>query len=116
MSKQPISPRIRPAGCCQAVKLLTPLPAQESNRYSMLFKALGDRTRLEILRMVSAQDRPLCVCDLVNHFDLSQSTISHHLKTLSDAGVLRMSRRGIWSMCEIDPNAKSLLAAVPKLI
>ena len=66
--------------------------------------------------MTAAQEKPLCACDLVTHFDLSQSTISHHLKSLRDAGLLTVSRAGIWSVCEIDPQAGSLLADVAVLI
>ncbi len=116
MKTHTTSARSRPERCCRTIKTLARLPEKQSKRYQRLFKALGDPTRMEILRMTAAQDRPLCVCDLVTHFDLSQSTISHHLKSLRDAGLLSVSRAGIWSVCEIDPDARSLLADVQALI
>jgi ArsR family transcriptional regulator len=116
MNMHTTSARSRPAGCCRSIKTLAPLPEQQAKRYLRLFKALGDPTRMEILRLTAAQENPLCVCDLVTHFDLSQSTISHHLKSLRDAGLLAVSRAGIWSVCEIDPEARALLADVPALI
>jgi len=74
------------------------------------FKALADPTRLEMLRLLRAQSGPTCVCDIVDHFDLAQPTISHHLKTLKEAGLLRQSRVGIWSFYAPAPEAAELLA------
>jgi ArsR family transcriptional regulator len=79
------------------------------------FRALADPTRVEILRLVSAQSSPVCVCDIVDHFELSQPTISHHLKVLREARLLAMSRVGIWSFYEPDPRGEALLERVPML-
>lgn len=75
-----------------------------------IFKALADPTRLEILRLVAAQGGPVCACDLQAKFDLGQPTIAHHLKVLREAGLLRASRRGIWSFYEPDPAGAATLA------
>ena len=80
------------------------------------FRALADPTRVEILRLVSAQSSPVCVCDIVDHFELSQPTISHHLKVLREARLLAMSRVGIWSFYEPDPRGEALLERVPQLL
>ena len=80
-----------------------------------VFRALADPTRLEILRLVGAQAGPTCVCDLVDHFELSQPTISHHLKTLREAGLLTATKVGIWSFYALDPRAPELLASIPPL-
>ena len=109
MLKSRTSSRQRPAKCCDVIERIARLPRRDVERYVLLFKALSDPTRLEIVRLVAAQSRPLCVCDLVSHFKLSQSTISHHLKALREAGILNMSRAGIWSICEVDPAALDLL-------
>jgi ArsR family transcriptional regulator len=79
------------------------------------FHALADPTRLEILRLLGAQPGPTCVCDVVDHFDLAQPTISHHLKVLREAGLLRASRRGIWSFYEVDRKGLDLLGEAASL-
>lgn len=62
-----------------------------------VFRALGDQTRLEVYRLIAAQAEPICVCDITERFEVSQPTISHHLKTLREAGLVTVSRRGIWA-------------------
>ena len=102
------SPRARPEGCCP-LRPIPPLGAARQERLVRVFKALADPTRLEILRLLAAQPGPTCVCDLVGHFDLSQPTISHHLKVLREAGLLRHSRLGIWSFYAATPDASGWL-------
>lgn len=80
------------------------------------FKALADPTRLEILRLVAAQTAPICVCDIVDRFDLGQPTISHHLKVLREAGLVEMSRQGIWAFYGLDARAARVLAGVASLV
>lgn len=67
------------------------------------FKALGDATRLEIFRLIAAQREPVCVCDVVDRFEVSQPTISHHLRILREAGLVTVSRRGVWAWYAADP-------------
>ena len=69
-----------------------------------MLKALSDPTRMEILRIVAAQPGPVCACDIVDRFKLSQPTISHHLKTLSNAGLLISRRSGLWRFYTPDPD------------
>jgi ArsR family transcriptional regulator len=85
------------------------LRGSDQDRLVAAFKALADPTRLEIVRLVAAQVGPVCVCDIVDRFDLSQPTISHHLKVLRDGGLLRSSKLGIWAFYEVEPDAKRLL-------
>lgn len=80
-----------------------------------MLKALADPTRLEILRVIAAQPGPVCACDIVDRFDLSQPTISHHLKALRDAGLLTSRRRGLWRFYEPDPEGLDRLAGLPSL-
>jgi ArsR family transcriptional regulator len=95
---------------------VAPLPAPEQGRLVRVFKALADPTRLEILRLLAAQRGPTCVCDVVAHFGLSQPTISHHLRVLREAGLLRASRIGVWSFYEPDPEARAALAEAGGLL
>jgi ArsR family transcriptional regulator len=81
-----------------------------------VFKALADPTRLEMLRLLRAQAGATCVCDIVDHFDLAQPTISHHLKILREAGLLSQSRVGIWSFYEPAPEAAELLTEAEGLL
>jgi len=77
-----------------------------------LFHALGDPTRLEIFRLVASQPAPICVCDIVDRFDVSQPTISHHLKVLREAGLVTVSRQGIWAYYAVDEQGLAMLAHV----
>ncbi len=68
------------------------------------FKALADPTRISIVNRLASADE-CCVCDLTEAFDLSQPTISHHLKVLRDAGLVESSRRGTWAYYRLVPEA-----------
>jgi len=73
--------------------------------FARLFKALGDETRLEIVALIAKSKEPLCACEIEAHFDLSQPTISHHLKILRKVGVLSSERRGTWMYYAVEPDA-----------
>jgi ArsR family transcriptional regulator len=78
-----------------------------------VFKALSDETRLRIVRAMAHSRSQLCECDIVPQFGLSQSTISHHLKVLREAGILECEKRGLWKYCRVNP--RTLMAAVKTL-
>jgi ArsR family transcriptional regulator len=69
-----------------------------------LFKALGDATRLAILRQLREQGE-VCACDFVAGCDVGQPTVSHHLKVLREVGLVRGERRGLWIYYRIEPEA-----------
>lgn len=71
--------------------------------YAALFKTLGDETRLEIVGLLAAAGGALCVCEIEPRFDLSQPTISHHLRLLREAGLVTSERRGTWVYYGLDP-------------
>ena len=79
------------------------VPAAAAKDYAALFRALGDETRLAIVGLLAAADEPLCVCEIEPRFDLSQPTISHHLRLLREAGVVTSERRGTWVYDALDP-------------
>lgn len=76
------------------------------------FRALGDPTRLEIFRLLAAQDAPVCACDVVARFGLSQPTISHHLRILRQAGLVTSAKRGVWAWSAPDPRGLEWLREV----
>lgn len=74
------------------------------------FKALGDPTRLNLMMAVaSSGEAEACVCDLTPDTGLSQSTVSHHLKLLVDAGLLSRTQRGKWAYYSLTSEAKKIL-------
>ena len=80
-----------------------------------LFKALSDETRLRILKMLEA--RPLCVCEIQHVLKGSQPNVSHHLKTLSEAGLVESKKDGLWIDYRIpDKPASPLHAAALSLM
>ena len=88
---------------------LTRSPKQ-LNLLAEQFKALGDPTRLQLMMAVAAgENSEACVCDLTPDTGLAQSTVSHHLKLLVDAGLLERSQRGKWAFYSLTLAAKKLL-------
>lgn len=79
-----------------------------------MFKALGDETRLAIVQMLLGKE--LCVCDVLDAFDMSQPTISHHLKILRQAGLVQDERQGKWIYYRLNPAAFKLLSGVIDVI
>ncbi|MEX3105117.1 MULTISPECIES: helix-turn-helix transcriptional regulator [unclassified Streptomyces] len=93
-------------GCCTG---LTAAPLGDAAR---TFKALGDPVRLRLLSMIASRSGgEVCVCDLTPAFDLSQPTISHHLKLLRQAGLIDCERRGTWVYYWVLPGVLDRLAA-----
>jgi ArsR family transcriptional regulator len=107
-----MSTRTRPNGCCDMVNDPTPLPRGERDHVVAMLKALSDPTRLDIFRLVAAQSAPICACDVVDRFQVSQPTISHHMKVLRDAGLISVSRRGVWAYYAAEPHGLALLQGV----
>lgn len=74
-----------------------PISAEQAAGVVAMLKAMADPARLRLLSLVlSHEGGEACVCDLLPHFDLSQPTISHHLKVLREAGLITGERRGTW--------------------
>jgi ArsR family transcriptional regulator len=88
--------------CCSPTA--TRVTPDEAERLAARFKALADPTRVAIVTRLATADE-VCVCDLNAAFDLSQPTISHHLKVLRDAGLVDATRRGTWAYYRLVPEA-----------
>lgn len=84
------------AGACCVPLVEAPLVVEQAVSIAKMFKALGDPVRLRLLSLITSADGEVCVCDLNTAFDLSQPTISHHLKVLREAGLVDCQRRGTW--------------------
>ncbi|QWF77892.1 ArsR/SmtB family transcription factor [Amycolatopsis sp. CA-230715] len=102
----------RAAVCCPGL-LDAPLSEHDAAELAPVFKALADPVRLRLLSMIAAQgDGEVCVCELTPEFELSQPTISHHLKLLRQAGLIDCERRGTWVYYWLLPAATDKLAAL----
>ncbi|WP_327001031.1 metalloregulator ArsR/SmtB family transcription factor [Dactylosporangium sp. NBC_01737] len=89
------------------------IPAETATVLAPAFKALGDPVRLQLMSMIaSAPGGEICVCDLTPAFELSGPTISHHLKTLREAGLVDSDRRGTWVYYRARPGIMRQLAAL----
>jgi ArsR family transcriptional regulator len=97
MSKLPmVLTPVQAVACCSPL-LAEPLSTEQAERMAPLLKALADPVRLRLLSLVASHaDGEACVCDLNDAFELSQPTISHHLKVLHEVGLLDRSKRGTW--------------------
>jgi ArsR family transcriptional regulator len=91
---------VLPVICCGPET--DPLTEPEREQLAARFKALADPTRVAIVNSLSAADE-VCVCNLTDTFELSQPTISHHLKILREAGLVESTRRGTWAYYRLVP-------------
>jgi ArsR family transcriptional regulator len=100
------------AACCSPLSKET-ITATDAEAVARTFKALGDPTRVRILSIVASHaDQEACVCDLQEPLELSQPTVSHHLKILMDAGFLTRSKRGTWAYYALVPGSLDSVAGV----
>jgi ArsR family transcriptional regulator len=82
--------------CCSRLSR-EPLSRSQAEQVAPLLKALADPVRLRLMSLVASHEGgEACACDLNDAFDLSQPTISHHLKVLHEAGLLDRDKRGVW--------------------
>jgi ArsR family transcriptional regulator, arsenate/arsenite/antimonite-responsive transcriptional repressor len=108
---------IAPAGVASNVACCAPLTREtispsEAEVFARRLKALADPVRLRLVSIVAASDgQEACVCDLIEPVGLSQPTVSHHLKVLTEAGFLSRSKRGTWAYYRLVPGALDATAA-----
>jgi len=80
-----------------------PIPERRVDRTVDMLKALADPTRLQMVGMLQRAQAPVCICDFTAAFRLSQPTISHHMAKLKAAGLVDVTRRGIWAYYRLHP-------------
>ncbi len=106
-----ISP-VETAACC-APLTAEPLTMEQAEQVAPLLKALADPVRLRLMSLIASREGgEACVCDLSGAFDLSQPTISHHLKVLHEAGLVDRDKRGVWVYYRARPQALAALGAL----
>jgi ArsR family transcriptional regulator len=90
--------------CCTPV-VYPDVEREQAERMARIAKALGDPIRVQLVDVLRKHAGKVCVCELVPLFDLSQPTVSHHLKVLRDAGLVDSERRGLWAYYYVIPDA-----------
>jgi ArsR family transcriptional regulator, arsenate/arsenite/antimonite-responsive transcriptional repressor len=96
--------------CCEPVAYPA-IERAEAERMARVAKALGDPVRMQLVDVLRKHAGRVCVCELVPLFDLSQPTVSHHLKVLREAGIVGSERQGLWAYYYVVPDAVGELSA-----
>jgi ArsR family transcriptional regulator, arsenate/arsenite/antimonite-responsive transcriptional repressor len=105
-----------PDACARPALVSEPIDEASAAGLAQVFKALGDPVRLRLVSLIGAREGgEVCVCDLTSAFDLSQPTISHHLKVLREAGLIDSERRGTWVYYRLVPAALERMAGLPSV-
>ena len=87
---------VQTVACCAPLQR-EPMSLEQAERIAPLLKALAEPVRLRLMSLIASHPGgEACVCDLNDAFDLSQPTISHHLKVLHEAGLIERDKRGVW--------------------
>ena len=103
-----------PVACCAPLSA-SALTDEEAEATAEVFRALGDPARVRIVNLIATSNEPICGCELEAPLGLSQPTVSHHLKKLHDAGLLRREQRGKWAYYSLVREAVEKLAVVADL-
>src|ERR1700750_17699 len=107
-----LAPKIKRAKgerCCEPV-VYPDVEREQAIELAQVAKALGDPIRLQLVDVLRKHAGHACVCELVRRFDVSQPTVSHHLKILRDAGIVGSERQGLWAYYYVLPGALDQLA------
>jgi ArsR family transcriptional regulator, arsenate/arsenite/antimonite-responsive transcriptional repressor len=97
-----------PLACCAPLASPT-LSDEEVEATARLFRAIGDPARVKIVNLLVTSDEPVCACEFEPALGLSQPTVSHHLKKLTEAGLLEREQRGKWAYFSLNREASSQL-------
>src|SRR5438270_10653013 len=102
-----LTPKVKRAPgerCCEPV-VHPEVEREHAQRMARIAKALGDPVRIQLVDVLLRHAGKVCVCELVPLFDLSQPTVSHHLKVLRQAGIVGAEREGLWAYYYVIPDA-----------
>ena len=90
---------------CASIPTELRLSAEQAERIAVLSKTLSHPVRVQIVDILNRYGGEVCVCEIERHFDLTQPTISHHLRVLREAGVIDGEQRGLWVYYQVKPGA-----------
>ncbi|MFL6003148.1 MAG: metalloregulator ArsR/SmtB family transcription factor [Nocardioides sp.] len=103
---------VETVACCSPLTS-EPITLEQAEQIAPLVKALADPVRLRLLSLIASHaGQEACVCDLNDAFELSQPTISHHLKLLHGSGLLEREKRGVWVYYRVNQGALGDLSAL----
>jgi ArsR family transcriptional regulator len=105
---------MEPVACCGPLGAPV-LSAEEAAATAEVFKALAVPARVRIVNVLATSGEPVCVCHLIEPLGLSQPTVSHHLKRLTEAGLLEREQRGRWAYFSLRREAVETLSTVTDL-
>lgn len=100
--------------CCRPLGSAT-LSDDEADATAALFRAVADPARVKIVNLLATCDEPVCACEFEPALQLSQPTVSHHLKKLTDAGLLAREQRGRWAFFTLAPSALERLRSLVEI-
>jgi ArsR family transcriptional regulator len=100
-----------PAECCVPL-VASEMSSEDAVTTAAVFKALGDPHRVRIVNLLATAGDPVCVCNLTPQLELSQPTVSFHLKKLVEAGLLEREQRGVWAYYSVNREALGRLETV----
>ncbi|MGZ5352319.1 MAG: ArsR/SmtB family transcription factor [Actinomycetota bacterium] len=103
-----------PAQCCVPLDSRG-MSDQDAETTAAVFRSLAEPNRVRIVNLLMTAGEPVCVCDLTPQLDLSQPTVSFHLKKLAQAGLLEREQRGVWAYYAVDREALEGLATLFRL-
>lgn len=110
LTLEPKQKRAKGDACCEPA-YLPEIDREQTARMAEVAKALGDPIRMQVVDVLRRHAGQVCVCELVPLFDVSQPTLSHHLKKLRDAGIVDSERRGLWAYYYVNPESLEELNA-----
>ena len=102
---------VTPIACCRPLDVPA-LSEDAAEAAAALFRALGDPARVKIINLLATSREPVCACEFEPALGLAQPTVSHHLKKLTDAGLLEREQRGRWAYFAIRPEAMQRLGSL----
>ena len=100
--------------CCRPLGASS-LSDEEAEASAALFRALADPARVKIVNLLATSEEPVCACEFEPALELSQPTVSHHLKRLTEVGLLEREQRGKWAYFSLKPEASSQLESLVRV-
>lgn len=95
--------------CCDLPAAISDIKAQ---RLAGALRVLADPARLQILDILRQADTPVCICDFPDRLHLSQPTVSHHMGKLKEAGLVMVTKKGVWSFYRLRPGSEARVQAL----